>query len=328
MSTKRLDNILFMPTHVEELQRSLNCNINYMDLNYNNNPVPKMPQANFFKDGNIAISKNNRFSYVPAHTHNFIELNYMYSGKCTQYINGEKIILNEHNLIMMDKAIIQQIEYTGSNDILVNILIKNDSVINQLFDYISISSNQITQFLYNAAKINSLHNNFILFDLTNHDVAINLIESLIIKGFSSAGQRNKSMALLLSTLIIELSQSIEQEYLNFTNTTDDKLLPIIQYINQHFATTSLKKVSKKFGYNTNYLSNKIKASTGQTFKNLVDSRRLSVAQTLMLKSHYTLNEISNVIGYKNNSSLFRLFEKHLNTTPSAYKRKINIQLKA
>lgn len=323
MASKWLDQQLFKLSEVESLQRSMKSNVNYMDLDYINNPIPQMPQADLFKDGDIAITKNNRFSYVPAHTHSFIELNYMYSGNCTQYINGEAVTLYKHNLIMMDKDIVQQIEYTGENDLLINILIKDDSAINKLFDYISVSSNQITQFLYNASKVNTLHNNFILFNLDQQDVAINLVESLIIKGLTAASQRNKSMSLLLSSLIIELSQSIEQEYINFADATDDRLLPILQYINEHFTDISLAGVSKKFGYNTNYLGNKIKATTGRTFIELVDRRRLSAAQNLMIKTNCTMAEICDIIGYQNTSSLFRLFKNYLKTTPSDYKHKVS-----
>lgn len=251
----------------------------------------------------------------------------MYAGTCTQYINGEKVTLHQHNLILMDKDIVQQIESTGSNDILINILLKNDSTMNQLFDYIAVSTNEITQFLYNASHINTLHNNFILFDLTHQEVAINLVESLIIKGLTKSRQRNKSMGLLLSTLILELSQSIEQEYINFSDNTDDNLLPIIQYINQNFASVTLRDVSAKFSYNTNYLGNKLKEATGKTFKELVDRRRISAVQNLMIKTNCTLADICDIIGYQNTSSLFRLFKKYLKTTPSEYKRKVSGPLK-
>jgi len=318
-----LKDALFSSNEVETQQKNSHGNVNYMDLDYINNPIPQMPRSDFFKDGDIAVTKNNRFSYVPAHTHSFIELNYMYAGSCTQYINGEKVVLHQHNLILMDKDIVQQIESTGTNDILVNILIKDDSTMNQLFDYIPVSSNEITQFLYNASRINTLHNNFILFDLNQREVAIKLIESLIIKGLTTDRQRNRSMGLLLSTLIIELSQSIEQEYINFSDNTDDNLLPIIQYINQHFTDVSLSDVSQKFSYNTNYLGNKLKDATGKTFKELIDRRRLSAAQNLMIKTNCNLSEICEVIGYQNTSSLFRLFKKYLQTTPSEYKLKVS-----
>lgn len=54
--------------------------------------VKSMPFWHFFENGNIAITKSNRFSFVPAHKHQFIELNYVYKGKgqSVQYIDDEK----------------------------------------------------------------------------------------------------------------------------------------------------------------------------------------------------------------------------------------------
>nr|WP_244048779.1 AraC family transcriptional regulator [Lactiplantibacillus plantarum] len=130
-----------------------------------------------------------------------------------------------------------------------------------------------------------------------------------------------------TTLILELSQSIEQEYINFSDNTDDNLLPIIQYINQNFASVTLRDVSAKFSYNTNYLGNKLKEATGKTFKELVDRRRISAAQNLVIKTNCTLADICDIIGYQNTSSLFRLFKKYLKTTPSEYKRKVSGPLK-
>ena len=77
MTSKFLNYELFALTPVELKQRQSHGNVNYMDLDYVNNPIPQMPRSDFFKHGDIAGTKNNRFSYVPAHTHSFIELNYM-----------------------------------------------------------------------------------------------------------------------------------------------------------------------------------------------------------------------------------------------------------
>lgn len=134
-----LHDVLFKLNDVEKEQELYGGNVNYMDLDYINHPIPQMPRWDFFKNGDIAVNKNNRFSYVPAHTHNFIEMNYMYSGKCTQYINDEQITLKAGDLIIMDKDIVQRIDYTNENDILVNVLIKDNSAIDKIFRYLDIS---------------------------------------------------------------------------------------------------------------------------------------------------------------------------------------------
>ncbi|MCV3322518.1 AraC family transcriptional regulator [Pediococcus ethanolidurans] len=325
MPSIKLDNMLYALNDIEKSQLSKGENYNYMDLDFINNPIPQMPQWNFFKNGSIAVTKSNRFSYVPAHTHSFIELNYMYAGSCTQYIDDERIDLKPGNLILVDKDIVQRIDYTGRDDILVNILIKNDINVSSLFQLIPESLNIISRLIYNVANRDSLHNNFVLFDLNKNIIALNLIESLIQKGLSLPipVHRNQSMVLLLAALIIELETTIKKSVINFSDSDMESVLPIIHYINDNYATVSISSISEKFGYNSNYLSNKLKKSTGKSFQELVDRRRLSVAENLMIKTNVSSSDICELIGFKNVTSLFRLFKHYLNTTPSQYRKKVH-----
>ncbi|MDM7516547.1 AraC family transcriptional regulator [Lentilactobacillus sp. TOM.63] len=314
---------LFKMTKVEKLQNHFGGNVNYMDLDYIHDPIPKMPQWNFFNDGDIDVTKSNRFSYVPAHTHSFIEFNYMYSGSCTQYINDVKTILHQHDLLVMDKDVVQRIDYTNENDILVNILVKTDSPYEAIFDSIPQSTNEITQLLYNGTRVNSLHNNFMLFNLSSSEVALNLINALIGIGISQSTHRKDSLRFIFSSLLLELPDLTTAKSINLADSSSDDLLPVLKYIEENFATTSLNEVSEIFKYNTNYLGNKIKTNTGKTFNELIERRRLSAAQNLMLKTNLNLSQISETVGYQNSSSLFRLFKKYLQTTPSEYKRRVH-----
>ncbi|AMV63549.1 AraC family transcriptional regulator [Pediococcus damnosus] len=325
MSTIRLDPTLFALNNVEKSQLTNGENYNYMDLDFINNPIPRMPAWDFFKKGSIAVTKSNRFSYVPAHTHSFMELNYMYAGSCIQYINDEKIVLRQGNLLLLDKDIVQRIDYTGRDDILVNILIKSDADISALFHLIPESLNIVSRLIYNIANKNSLHNNFILFDLLPNDIALSLIDALIEKGLTknASPQRNQSMELLMSALIIELKTAIVKSEINFSDSDMEGVLPIIRYVNANYATTSLATASHHFGYNGNYLSNKLKHATGKNFQELVDRRRLSVAENLIIKTDLSSSDICELIGYKNVTSLFRLFKKYLNSTPFQYRCKVH-----
>ena len=95
---------LYDETTVEDLQKKTGKNINTMNLKYHRSIVPEIPQADFFKYGNIAINKHARFSYTPAHTHSFIEINYVLNGQCTQRLNGEKFLLKKDQLVIFFQA--------------------------------------------------------------------------------------------------------------------------------------------------------------------------------------------------------------------------------
>lgn len=317
-----LTKLLAALTPTERRQQATHSNVNSLDLDYIHDPIPQMPIAHFFDDSDIAVVKNSRFSYVPAHTHQFIEWNYQAGGQSTQYINGEKLVLRQHQLLLMDKAIVQQIDYTDAPDLLVNILLKDDTTIDRLFDYLPVTTNPITEFLYNAGQVNTLHNNFLLFDLGASPIALGLTECLILKGLTAGSDKQTSLTMLLAPLLLELPATIQQAFTNFADVTHDGLLPVLDYINHHYADANLSDVAKHFNYNANYLSNKLRASTGRSFKELVDRRRLAVAQNLMIKTTLSLNAICEQIGYQNPSSLFRLFMKYLQTSPSDYKHKV------
>ena len=71
---------------------SANKNINtYIDSKFN---IFRFPKSLFFSKGeNIYINKHNRFAPMIEHLHDFIEMTYIYSGTCTQTINGKTVQL-------------------------------------------------------------------------------------------------------------------------------------------------------------------------------------------------------------------------------------------
>ncbi|HFU5461232.1 TPA: AraC family ligand binding domain-containing protein, partial [Enterococcus faecium] len=103
---------------IETLQREQGMNINDLNLAYHLQTPPKIHRGDLFQQGNIHISKHRRYAEVPEHTHDFVEINYMYSGTCLQIINGERIEMEESDVVIIDKEATQRIEYTGQEDIL------------------------------------------------------------------------------------------------------------------------------------------------------------------------------------------------------------------
>lgn len=317
-----LDKKIRSLNYVENTQRKNHANYNYMKLNFKESPIPKMPKYNFFKHGDLTMVKGNRFSYVPAHTHDFIELNYMYSGSCIQSLNNEQFEFTEGQLLLMDKNTVQKIGYTGENDVIINILLKNSLTITKILDLFSGQSNAVTDFLQNC-NLKTTNHNFMIFDLPAQSLSRSLIMDLLFVAFESAHKNNNQvLKLLFSTLITQLPPLVSHHHLNFAADNNAELLAILKYIEQHYSTTNLQYTSKHFGYNMNYLSNKIKAATGQTFKELIEQRRLYAAQELLFQTNLSLDQISLRIGYKNPSSLNRLFKKYVNTTPINYKNEL------
>lgn len=313
---------LFELTPVEHKQ--INSKKHVQDVPYSyNQDIASMPVWNFFKNGNISVTRSNRFSYIPAHMHDFIELNYVYSGTSKQYINDKKITLHKGQAIIMDRTVQQRIDYANEQDILINILIKDDREISNLVNSPDITSSRtVATFFTNILNPKINHNNYIVFDFSNNKLLTNIIESLITESITKKEECNINLLRLLMEIWIEESDAS----ITLTNTqysienNKDLINKIVNFINSNYNSVSLKSLSKVFGYNSNYLGDKIYKETGHTFKYFLQMRKFNIASNLILNTDMSIENISQIVGYKNHSSLYRLFKIIVGISPNEYKQ--------
>ncbi|KLI75027.1 MULTISPECIES: AraC family transcriptional regulator [Lacticaseibacillus] len=328
---KTLDEQLRTIDPVEAKQRATGKNINDLSkdliraVSGSSMSNLMMPRAFFTADQDIVVRKHHRFSTMPEHTHDFVELNYVYSGICTQLINGKPVTLSAGTLIMLDKNITQSIEYMGENDILVNILLRDGNSLNSVLADISHSQNIVTKFMYNASKIDSIHSNFIIFNLTQNDYAKKLIECIILKGLNADITANEPLRMLYALLVPEMTSCIEAEVINFNQDSGDVILSILKYIEQHYQTVTLTQLAEQFGYNPNYIGNKLRLKTGESFLELVDDKRFAMAKTLLTETDDSIEKIANFLGYNSPTSFYHLFKRKIGVTPRKYRLKLSPQ---
>src|SRR5690554_4496676 len=130
MNHLELDRYLRDLNEIEVQQQSTKENVNdvfpFDWREDNNDEYLRMPEHLFFDRGPIHIRKHNRFAPMPLHSHSFIEINYIYSGRCVQWINDEKVVLLEGQVCLLDTGVFHRIEMMEENDILINIIMKKD----------------------------------------------------------------------------------------------------------------------------------------------------------------------------------------------------------
>lgn len=104
------DEILFFPSPKKQAASNLHGVIS-----------PKIAPR-VLEGGNLAFNKQTRFGMVPLHRHNYIEMNYVYSGTCVQEINGQTVEMHTGDVTILDRDVVHRVLPTGENDILLNCL--------------------------------------------------------------------------------------------------------------------------------------------------------------------------------------------------------------
>ena len=322
MDLSSLDELLFKYTEIERIQLAEKKNINELNLPYTLQKVPKIPKEAFFLDGNIFINKQQRFSYTPAHMHDFVEINYMYSGSCTQYINDEKVELKKDHIIVMDRAVVHKIDYIGEKDILINILVHEKFFSTDILFNTLQSHSTFSDFLLNAIRENSTDSAYLQIDLSENQTILSILRNMIVESFNHQHFKQEILKHYFSIFSYEVSRELEKQTWNDPrNTARYQIMEIIRYIDIHYRDITLESLAKAFKYNKNYLSAKITKELGKGFFDLLNDKRLSVAKKLLRETDITIADITYMIGYNDPSYFYKMFKKKCGETPLHYRKR-------
>lgn len=323
MNHHTLDQFLQQLDPIETVQKETLQNINEFGGNelmvQEGEQYPRMPEHLFFDRGPIYISKHHRFAEMPLHVHSFIEMNYVYSGSIIQTINDQEIILTQGQMCLLDTDVPHSISRPGENDILINIIMKKETLNSALLSRLG-SSGIVTDFLINAISMNTNHDRYIVFQSVGNENLQYMIKNMMCEFFDPAEYSQEmisSYCLIIFTELMRVYGSTNYKSPRHSKKTD--LISVLKYIEKNYNHCSLKSLASEFNFNPNYLGNLLKKNTGKTFVEWVQSQRMNLAGSMLAHSHKTIDEISAEVGYESLSFFYKKFAEHYGCTPAQYR---------
>lgn len=125
----------------------------------------------------------------------------------------------------------------------------------------------------------------------------------------------------LSDLLQELADSIHIENAKKEAPVSgtDSFLAIIKYLNGHYAqNVPLKDVAALFHLNASYVSQLIKAETGQTYTQYVTQLRIDKAKELLRTTSLSLAQVSEAVGFNDYFYFIKKFKREVGVTPGKF----------
>ena len=144
-----------------------------------------------------------------------------------------------------------------------------------------------------------------------------MIEEFLNKqlGYEKALESFLSLAFIRLTRCYNQQNDVEQ-----TVKDHQKIMPIITYISEHYATATLASTAEAFNYSEKYLSRLIKKHTGKTFHDFSVGYKMEYARELLLKSSMSIQQIAEQVGYQDVSYFFKAFKKKYLQTPAQFRK--------
>jgi AraC-like DNA-binding protein len=271
----------------------------------------------------IIVRTHTRFIHFPEHTHNYVEIVYMYSGSTTHIINGDhRVTMQPGEFLFISRRASHEILPADEGDIAVNFII-----LPRFFDKalsMMESKNLLGDFIADSLMDHDPSVSYLHFQtgdvLTVKNLAENLIWSLANKENYQYSINQNTMGLLFQHLLNntdKLSQAPDDSA-SYEHTV---VMDVLRYVEDNYTDASLSEYAKRSRLPLYQLSRMINRQTGKSFKEILMNRRMSQAEFLLRATKTPVEEVIPSIGYENTSYFYRVFKRRHGMTPREYRIK-------
>ena len=258
------------------------------------------------------------------HRHDFFEFTYVYQGYCAVNIQDKKHIFRQGEIYLLDLNCEHRDLRDESDGIIIYMGVQPEVFNNFILK--SMDKNSWRTFLQgNLARKQS--NSYISKTLSKAESEI--IEEYLAHIYCEINNGKKGylqmMQVYLMRMLDELGKNDTGKISVFDSKTrsDMLFLSVSEYIETHIDDVDLHKLTEKFHYQKDYYNRLIKEYTGFTFSEYLRRIRLDKAKKLLNLTELSVKEIAHMLGYSNESYLFRLFKEEMHLTPLEYREKNN-----
>lgn len=266
----------------------------------------------------ITVRTHTRFVYFPLHRHNYVEVIYVLDGEITNVIADQEVVVKKGELLFLNQYTRHAILPAKESDIAVNFII--------LPEFFDVASNMIgkdnilAHFLVNILRKNQEEGEYLHFKVADVLQVQNLLENMIYSLVHKQENNDLINQTTMGLLFLYLLDSVPYADTRIPNQYENMIaMSTIKYIDQKYRTATLTELCEQTHQQMHTLSKLIKNTTGVTFKELLQRKRLSKAAELICETDLSIDDIISAVGYENNSYFHRIFKERYHMTPRVFR---------
>ncbi|WP_405175309.1 AraC family transcriptional regulator [Paenibacillus sp. FSL H8-0261] len=272
-------------------------------------------------EDNIVIFQSVPSSVVPLHIHQYIELIYVYQGKCTVVMQNGEINMHEGGVIIIDKQTPHTLKGISNSDIVIDIKLKHD-YLNSGFLSRFTQKSTISQLLIDSLIDSRRANNYLHFPLENGSKIVEIMQNIMCeyfdRDFCSTDMIDSYLFIFFTELIRNSNTKTSIEAGNISQ-KDSIVIDFLRYIEKNHRDCTLTKMAAHYKYHPNYISAMLKRATGKSFKELLQIERLNKAVIYLSNSELPIPDIAEEVGYSSVSFFFKKFKEVYSQTPNKFR---------
>ena len=278
----------------------------------------KYSAENFFGANRlINVSKHTAFASEMNHTHDFVEIMYVFAGSDMHTINGKQYPVKRGSLIYIDHG--QSHGFLKNDDLHYYNIYVNPEIFTSEF-----LKGDLHDFIFPElySKFYGDSDSVSYIDFQNEEVG--KVESIISEMMNIALSASSVAEMMLESYLKILFARIYRHIKEPSKRIRTIFEEVTNYISSHYSeklTAAL--LAEKTFYSPKYLGKIFKEYFGMTISDYIMDIRLKEAERLLRTTDMSANDIGHAVGYHNNVSFYKYFKMVYGLTPLQYRINLN-----
>lgn len=176
--------------------------------------------------------------------------------------------------------------------------------------------------LYDFLRLDTSQMEYLLFDITMQEVVKTYLNILLYE-LSSNDEENYKLVKASLILFLTNLHKVHQEALIISESSMMKDYDIgkwLKYMVDNYSTVTLRSMAEHFNFNPTYFSVRFKVLANCQFSEKLLEIKLEKARWLLVTTDLTVQNIVEMIGFKEKSYFYRVFKKQYKMTPLQYRK--------
>ncbi len=289
------------------------------------NVKPQFQNTHFYLPATRPVQICLESCFSPEHLtmYDYFTIIYVIQGSCTLYFNNTRHSLTPGELCIISPQTPYRV-YTEPEDIVLNIMSDPKHFENYFFHLLE-KENVLSAFFRNS--LYRSRQDYLLFHVLPTKEVLGIIQHLF-QEFVFGGQFSAEVfhnyLQIFYALIIRSHDATYTYYEAEKKSSPNTVIPaVLNYISQNYRSLSLEALADYFHYNSAYLSNLIKTSTGKTYSEIVTGLKINEAKTLLCTTVLKIETITELVGYNSSDHFTHSFKSATGLSPRAFRSAYN-----
>lgn len=259
----------------------------------------------------IAVNPYNEYYCAGRHTHDFIEIKYIISGKGKHIINGYEFDVSSGDVFVVNPGSSHYFKTSKENPILAFNLNVDMKIINSTLS---------------DEKLGTLPADILSKPFTVlHDeqqYLKNILEGMHSECINKdIGYMEQLYADFLRIMVYIGRYNSNAKTEDVNKNSRDPIFNVVSYLDEHYTEDiTLDRLSEISNYNSSYLSRRFKQVVGVGISEYIHKIRVNRACIYLRESNKSFMEIAFTVGYENENYFRRVFKRIVGKNPQDYKK--------